>query len=95
MTLLCDLQGGVNKWLSNGALIYAGSLKHKFNLWIPDQDSPTAQRILSLIESRYDVFGRGYVYVSGRAELYPPSAKGKPQIVLTDVAQLSDLTPGI
>ena len=94
MTVFCDLQHGVNKWVGNGALIYAGSPAHKFNLWIPDRDSPSAQSILSLIETRYAGHGRSYVYVSGRATLYPPQENGKPQIVLTDVAQLSDLPPG-
>jgi micrococcal nuclease len=95
MTILCDLQGGINKRPGNGVLIYAGSIKHKFNLWIPGRDSPPAQAILSLIQTRYSGRRRGYVYVSGKANLYPPNDSGKPQIVLTDVAQLSDLPPGI
>ena len=45
-------------------------------------------------EKRYSGYGRGYVYVSGQASLWPPSASGKPQIVLTDKNQLSDLPPG-
>ena len=90
ITVLCDLQGGINKWPSNGALIYAGSKFQKFNLWIPDRDSAAAQTILRLIETRYANSGRGYVYVSGQANLYPPNSDGKPQIVLTDVNQLAD-----
>ena len=95
VTVFCDLQGGINKWPGNGALVFAGSPTHKFNLWVPDRDSPPAQAILNLIETRYSGRGRGYVYVSGKANLYPPNYSGKPQIVLTDVAQLSDLPPGI
>ena len=94
MTVFCDLQGGVNKWVGNGALIYAGSVAHPFNLWIPERDSSAAQAILSLVETRYAGYGRSYVYVSGKASLYPPREDGRPQIVLTDVAQLSDLPPG-
>ena len=90
ITVFCDLQGGINKWPGNGALIYAGSKSHKFNLWIPDRDSAAAQTILRLIETRYANSGRGYVYVSGKASLYPPNTDGKPQIVLTDVNQLAD-----
>ena len=86
ITVFCDLQGGINKWPGNGALIYAGSKSHKFNLWIPDRDSAAAQTILRLIETRYANSGRSYVYVSGQASLY----HGKPQIVLTDVNQLAD-----
>ena len=90
ITVLCDLQSGINRWLSNGALVYAGSLNHKFNLWIPDFDSAPAQRIINLIQIRYGGYGRSYVYVSGKAELY----NGKPEIVLTDITQLSDAPPG-
>ena len=95
VTVFCDLQGGINKWPSDGALVFAGSLTHNFNLWIPDRDSPSAQAILRLIETRYSGRGRGYVYVSGKANLYPQTESGKPQIVLTDVTQLSDLPPGM
>ncbi len=90
ITVFCDLQGGINKWPGNGALIYAGSKSHKFNLWIPDRDSTAAQTVLRLIETRYANSGRGYVYVSGQASLYPSNSDGKPQIVLTDVNQLAD-----
>ena len=94
MTVLCDLQGGINKWPGNGALIYAGSKFYKFNLWIPNRDSEAAQTILQLIETRYANSGRSYVYVSGKASLYPPNPDGKPQIVITDVNQLADFPPG-
>lgn len=94
ITVICDLQSGVNKWSGDGALIYAGSLQHKFNLWVPDRDSEPSQAILNLIETRYSGRGRSYVYVSGVSSLYPQSENGKPQIVLTDVRQLSDIPPG-
>ncbi|NEP31919.1 MULTISPECIES: thermonuclease family protein [unclassified Moorena] len=94
ITVLCDLQGGINKWPGNGALIYAGSRFHRFNLWIPDRDSQAAQTILGLIETRYAKSGRGYVYVTGTASLYPPNQDGKPQIVITDAKQLADFPPG-
>ena len=94
ISILCDLQSGINKWAGNGALIFAGSKFQKFNLWIPDRDSDSAQSILRLIETRYAHSGRSYVYVSGTASLYPPSGDGKPQIVLTGVTQLADYPPG-
>jgi micrococcal nuclease len=93
--VFCDLQSGINQWTGNGALIYAGSTFQRFNLWIPDPDSAAAQTILRLIETRYANSGRGYVYVSGTASLYPPgNPEGKPQIVITDAKQLSDFPPG-
>jgi micrococcal nuclease len=91
LTVFCDLKDGVHKWTGGGALIYAGSQHHKFNLWIPDTDEPAAQRIIRLIERRYAEPGRGFVYVSGTAELY----NDKPEIVLTDISQLSDFPPGV
>ena len=84
MTVLCDLQGGVSKWAGGGALIYAGSIAHKFNLWIEDRESPEAVRILRLVNSRYAGQGRGYVYFSGTASRYPDNDTGTPQIVLSD-----------
>jgi micrococcal nuclease len=94
ITVFCDLQNGIDLWPGNGALIYAGSKFQKFNLWIPNRDSAAAQTILQLIEIRYAKSGRGYVYISGQASLYPSNADGKPQIVLTEVKQLADLPPG-
>lgn len=86
VTVFCDLQAGVNKWTGGGALIYAGTKFHKFNLWIPDASSDSGQEIIRLIEKRYARMGRGYVYASGIVKLY----KGIPEIELTDVEQLSD-----
>jgi len=93
LTVLCDLQSGINAWTGGGALIYAGSIFQKFNLWIPNRDSTNAQTVLRLIENRYGGQGRNYVYVSGEASMYPSNAEGKPQIVITDVEQLKDFPP--
>jgi micrococcal nuclease len=93
LRVLCDLQGGGSRWLQGGALIFAGSIAHKFNLWIPDRESAGAQQLLRLVERRYTGYGRGYVYVSGAASRYPDNDSGKPEIILTDAGQLSDLPP--
>ncbi len=82
MTHLCDLQGDINKWPGNGALVYAGSPTHKFNLWIPDRDSSSSRAILNLIENRYSCYGRGYVYVSVKRGLHPSNESGKPKSFL-------------
>jgi micrococcal nuclease len=94
ITVFCDLQGGINQWTDNGALVYGGSPHHKFNLWIPDPESTEALEIINLIEKRYAGYGRGYVYVNGQANFWPPNGDGKPQIVITDKSQLSDFPPG-
>ena len=94
LTVLCDIQSGINAWTGGGALIYAGSIFQKFNLWIPNKDSAEAQTVLKLIANRYGGQGqRNYVYVSGVASLYPANAQGKPQIVLADAEQLKDFPP--
>ena len=51
-------------------------------------------RILCLVNNRYAGQGRGYVYVIGKASRYPDNDEGKPQIVLSDAAHLSDLHSG-
>ena len=86
ITVFCDLQAGINKWIGNNALIHAGSVYHKLDLWIPDAETDTMAPLKRLIDKRYAGLGRGYVYVSGKVEHY----KGKPQIVLKDIKQLSD-----
>jgi len=95
ITVFCDLQGGINKWVGDNALIYAGSKFQKFNLWIPDISSDAGQKILQLIELRYVKYGRSYVYISGEVSLYPDSPDGIPQIVIRDVSQFSDIAPGL
>lgn len=86
ITIFFDLQAGINKWIGGNALIYAGSVYHKLDLWIPDAETDTMAPLKRLIDKRYAGQGRGYVYVSGKVEQY----KGKPQIVLKDIKQLSD-----
>ena len=89
-----DLQNGIDKWCVGGALIYAGSPQHKFNLWIPDRDSPASQKILRLLQARYADKDRGYVYVTRTARMYPENeGYGKPEIIITDINQISDTAP--
>lgn len=89
ITIFCDLQAGINKWIGGNALIYAGSVYHKLDLWIPDAESDAMAPLKRLIEKRYAGQGRGYVYISGLVEQY----KSKPQIVLKNIKQFSDFPP--
>ena len=57
-----------NKWIGGSALIYAGSVYHKLDLWIPDAETAEMAPLKRLIEKRYAGLGRGYVYVSGKVE---------------------------
>lgn len=88
VSVLCDLQDGVNQYPGDGALIYAGSRFHKFNLWIPDIHRDNGRSILCLIQTRYTGRGRGYVYIRGAVTTF----RGVPQIELLTPAQLSDFT---
>jgi micrococcal nuclease len=96
VTVLCDLQTGVKRW-PGGAVVYAGSPQHQFNLWIPERSEEMVP-LITLIEKRYSGqeeksysgLGRGYVYVSGGITEY----NNKPQIELTDTSQLSNVPPG-
>jgi len=89
VSVLCDLQAGVNRWTEGGAVVFAGSVHHKFNLWIPDARDEEKAPLIRLIERRYAGQGRGYVYVSGKVSEF----MGNPQIVLTDTEQLADSPP--
>ncbi len=87
ITVFCDLQGGINRRTGNGAVIFAGSPQHKFNLWIADRFSEQGLKIINLVEKRYTGINRGYVYVTGKVVFYKP---GRPQIVLDSFTQFSD-----
>ena len=97
--VFCDLQDGIQNRLS-GSIIYAGSRIHQFNIWIPTSDDGTSEKIIELLLLRYtdrknseddDVTKRqrrNYVFVSGTLEMYNDS---RPQIVVTDIDQMSDV----
>ncbi|MDX1991978.1 MAG: thermonuclease family protein [bacterium] len=92
ITVLCDLQAPMQQWPGGGALIYAGSPTHKFNLWIPEFETEAKQPIVRLLNTRYiGTNKRNYVYITGQASLYG----GKPQIVLESLDQISDFPPGM
>ncbi len=88
VSVLCDLQDGVNQYPGNGALIYAGSRYHKFNLWIPDIHRDQGRSVLRLLQTRYFDQGRGYVYIRGAITEFA----GVPQIEILYPQQLSDFS---
>ena len=89
ITIFCDLQDGVTKWIGSGALIHTGSKDHILKLWIPEAKNDKNAPIVQLIQKRYSGLGRGYVYVSGKAVMY----RDKPEITLIDLKQISDFCP--
>jgi micrococcal nuclease len=89
ITIFCDLQDGVTKWIGSGALIHTGSKDHILKLWIPEAKYQKNAPLVQLIQKRYAGLGRGYVYVQGQVIMY----RDKPEITLTDLKQLSDFCP--
>ncbi len=89
VTLFYDLQGGITKWLENGALILDGAKNRSIKLWVPDAKSSKMRPLLRLLKNRYFGLGRGYVYISGKLEMH----RDKPEIILNDIGQLSDFPP--
>lgn len=76
------------------ALIDTGSLAQPFKVFIPDADSPNRQSLRRLLANRYLATSearpsRNYAYVTGPLALW----RGKPEIVMTDIAQLADAPP--
>lgn len=89
ITIFCDLQDGITKWIGSGALIHTGSKDHILKLWIPEAKYQKNAPLVQLIQKRYAGLGRGYVYVQGIVMMY----RDKPEITLTDLKQLSDFCP--
>ena len=89
ITVFCDLQDGITKWIGNSALIHTGTKDHSLKLWIPEATSEQYAPIVQLINKRYAGLGRGYVYISGQVVMY----RDKPEITLTQLNQLSDFCP--
>ncbi|CDM94550.1 MAG: thermonuclease family protein [Limnospira sp. PMC 1291.21] len=89
ITVFCDLQDGITKWIGNSALIHTGSKDHIIKLWIPEAKSDKNAPIVRLINRRYAGLGRGYVYITGRVIMY----RDKPEITINHPQQLSDFCP--
>jgi micrococcal nuclease len=76
------------------ALINTGSLAQPFRIFIPDADAPDRAPLRRLLANRY--LGtdetrprRNYAYVSGLLQLW----RNQPEMVVTDIAQISDGPP--
>ncbi|NJK38737.1 MAG: thermonuclease family protein [Oscillatoriales cyanobacterium RM2_1_1] len=89
VTIFCDLQDGITKWIGSGALIHTGSKDHIVKLWVPEAKLEKNAGLVHLIQRRYAGLGRGYAYVSGYVVMY----RDKPEITLTDLRQISDFCP--
>ena len=84
--VLCDLQNPPQNKPSGALLPCGGKEIKQFFLWIPERSSPEGTLLLQLLSTRYTGHKRNYVIASGNAILY----RDMPEIVLTDITQLSD-----
>jgi micrococcal nuclease len=89
ITIFCDLQEGITKWIGNSGIIHTGTKDRSLKLWIPEASNNKDSPIIHLINKRYTGLGRSYVYISGQVTMY----RDKPEITLTHLQQLSDFCP--
>jgi micrococcal nuclease len=89
ITIFCDLQEGITKWIGNSGIIHTGTKDRNLKLWIPEASNNKDSPIIHLINKRYTGLGRSYVYISGQVTMY----RDKPEITLTHLQQLSDFCP--
>lgn len=87
ITVFTDFQGGISRDIGDKALIFSGSIHHKFTLVIDDIQSDVGQDVVRLVLNRYSGKGKGYAFVKGRASLYGDT----PQIVIRSINQIFDI----
>ncbi|MEO1702627.1 MAG: hypothetical protein AAFR71_11295 [Pseudomonadota bacterium] len=76
-------------------LFSTGSLEQPYSLFIPNGNEGGGEDIMSLIKTRYMAEGetaprRSYAYVTGPTKMFPDNENGKPEIIVTDPAQITD-----
>ncbi len=78
------------------ALFSTGSIEQPFSLLVREGNEEAGQPIMTLLRSRYVAEGeamprRSYAYVTGPTKMFPDDETGKPEVVVADPAQISDL----
>lgn len=76
-------------------LFFTGSRAQPYQLFIPGGNSGEGEEIMRLILTRYRADGestprRSYAYVTGPTKMFPDDATGRPEIIVTDPAQITD-----
>ncbi|MGH1485378.1 MAG: thermonuclease family protein [Cellvibrionaceae bacterium] len=76
-------------------LFQTGSLSQPYQLFIPNGNSGGGDDVMKLLLNRYVAEGeskprRSYAYVTGPTKMFPDSENGRPQIIVTDPAQITD-----
>ncbi|GAB4534679.1 MAG: hypothetical protein Tsb0019_36300 [Roseibium sp.] len=72
-----------------------GSMAQPYQLFVPNGNSGGGEDVMRLILNRYRADGessprRSYAYVTGPTKLFPDEPGGRPEIIVTDPAQISD-----
>ena len=72
-----------------------GSNEQPFNLFVPNGNEGGGNEVMNLLLSRYVAEGeekprRSYAYVTGPTKMFPDNETGRPEIIVTDPAQISD-----
>ncbi|WP_120631570.1 thermonuclease family protein [Ruegeria sp. EL01] len=76
-------------------LFNTGSLTQPYQLFIPNGNMGGGEDIMNLILTRYRADGedqprRSYAYVTGPTKMFPDTETGRPEIIVTDPAQITD-----
>lgn len=76
-------------------IFQTGSLSQPYQLFIPNGNSGGGEDIMRLLLNRYVAEGedkprRSYAYVTGPTKMFPNNDSGRPEIIVTDPAQITD-----
>ena len=76
-------------------LFFTGSREQPYQLFVPGGNTESGADIMNLLLSRYVAGGeseprRSYAYVTGKTKMWPDAETGRPEIVVTDIAQITD-----
>lgn len=72
-----------------------GSRHQPFQLFVPEGNAGGGEAVMRLLTTRYVAGGedrprRSYAYVTGPTKMFPDDETGRPEIVVTDPAQVTD-----
>lgn len=80
---------------SDHVVFNTGSLSQPFQIFVPNANIGEGADIMNLLDTRYRSDGedrprRSYAYITGEASMFPDTETGRPQIIVTETAQISD-----
>lgn len=93
-TVFMELRG-FSPVAGDHVLFNTGSIEQPYQLFVPNGNSGGGEDIMRLILNRYRAGGeteprRSYAYVTGSTSMFPDDETGRPQIIVTDPAQITD-----